>query len=68
MTAARPLDLAQAAAFLGCSRYTLADKAKLGCNFDGDNEFNEIKFGEKRQYARALWLTWAAMIAREEGL
>ena len=30
-------------------------------------EFRSIPFGPKRQYARALWLTWAAMIAREEG-
>ena len=30
-------------------------------------QFSEIAWGEKRQYARALWLTWAAMIAREEG-
>ena len=30
-------------------------------------EFYTIPFGQKRQYARALWLTWAAMIAREEG-
>ena len=30
------------------------------------NYFSEIEWGEKRQYARALWLTWAAMIAREE--
>ena len=31
-------------------------------------QFGEIPAGPKRQYARALWLTWAAMIAREEGL
>lgn len=31
-------------------------------------QFKGIQYGEKRQYARALWLTWAAMIAREEGL
>ena len=31
-------------------------------------QFKEIPAGPKRQYARALWLTWAAMIAREEGV
>ena len=31
-------------------------------------QFGEIPAGPRRQYARALWLTWAAMIAREEGL
>ena len=40
----------------------------LGCSPGGLNEFEEIDVGEKRQYARALWLTFAAMIAREEGL
>lgn len=38
----------------------------LGCNTSSSQQFEEIDFGEKRQYARALWLTWAAMIAREE--
>ena len=36
-------------------------------NPNGVREFRSIPFGPKRQYARALWLTWAAMIAREEG-
>ena len=31
------------------------------------DEFNCFPSGPKRQYARALWLTWAAMIAEEEG-
>lgn len=31
-------------------------------------QFKGIPAGPKRQYARALWLTWAAMIAREEGV
>ena len=30
-------------------------------------EFRIFDFGPRQQYARALWLTWAAMIAREEG-
>ena len=40
----------------------------LGCQNNSDRAFDEIMVGEERQYARALWLTWAAMIAREEGL
>lgn len=32
------------------------------------DQFKGIPVGRKRQYARALWLTWAAMIAREEGI
>lgn len=38
----------------------------LGCTPNGRHLFDEFTFGEKRQYARALWLTWAAVIAREE--
>ena len=40
----------------------------LGCDRDSRCLFSEFPSGPKRQYARALWLTWAAMIAREEGL
>ena len=40
----------------------------MGMNPTGVREFRSIKFGTTRQYARALWLTWAAMIAREDGL
>ena len=39
----------------------------MGMNPIGLREFNAVPYGPKRQYARALWLTWAAMIAREEG-
>ena len=38
----------------------------MGMNPIGRYEFSSIPYGPKRQYARALWLTWAAMIAREE--
>ena len=38
----------------------------LGCNPSERSNFNLFPAGQKRQYARALWLTWAAMIAREE--
>lgn len=38
----------------------------LGCNRYKSSLFDEFPMGPKRQYARALWLTWAAMIAREE--
>ena len=30
------------------------------------NHYSGIAWGKKRQYARALWLTWAVMIAKEE--
>lgn len=30
--------------------------------------FNDIPEGPKRQYARALWITWAALMAKEQGL
>ncbi len=41
----------------------------MGIVFHGIREqFDGIPRGPKRQYARALWLTWAAMIAREEGI
>ena len=39
----------------------------MGVYTDSKTEFHTILRGTKRQYARALWLTWAAMIAREEG-
>ena len=38
----------------------------MGVKPMGLQEFSSILSGPKRQYARALWLTWAAMIAREE--
>ena len=41
---------------------------ELGVVTDSTLEFSKFPHGEKRQYARAMWLTWAAMIAREEGL
>ena len=39
----------------------------MGIDPESSQEFRSVPYGEKRQYARALWLTWAAMIAREEG-
>lgn len=38
----------------------------MGLDPQSVHEFEEIKAGKKRQYARALWLTLASMIAREE--
>ena len=38
----------------------------LGCNSAERHLFHLFPACQKRQYARALWLTWAAMIAREE--
>ena len=45
---------------------------ELGVDPDSGNEFNEFIggfdiFNKESQQARALWLTWAAMIAKEEG-
>ena len=39
----------------------------MGVEPDESKEFRSIDFGPRSQHARALWLTWAAMIAREEG-
>ena len=60
-----------------CNAINAADKSgtteiknflqSMGINPISAKEFRFIPFGPKRQYARALWLTWAAMIAREEG-
>ena len=41
---------------------------QLGCPTLCGIQFFEFEEGPKRQRARALWLTWASMIAREEGL
>lgn len=41
---------------------------RLGLNTNSENAFDEFPAGPKRQMARAIWLTWAAMIAEEEGL
>ena len=38
----------------------------MGMYPSATQELDSIPSGTKRQYARALWLTWAAMIAREE--
>ena len=40
----------------------------LGVSTESTSEFIEFGCDEKHQYARAIWLTWAAMIAREQGL
>lgn len=37
----------------------------LGARTDSINLFNDIPRGPQRQYARALWLTWAALMAKE---
>ena len=40
----------------------------MGIDSFSTQEFYFAPSGPKRQYARALWLTWAAIIAREEGI
>ena len=65
--------------FFSCSAIVVANNHKesetekimdflrsMGVNPNRSREFRSIRFGQRRQYARALWLTWAAMIAREE--
>lgn len=39
----------------------------MGLNTLSRFQFHDIKHGCKRQYARALWLTWAALMAEEQG-
>ena len=61
-----------------CYAIKVADKSRaadimnflqsMGIDTIGALEFSSVPYGQKRQFARALWLTWAAMIAREEGL
>lgn len=41
---------------------------EMGLATDSSSQFREFERLEERQYARALWLTWAAMMAREQGL
>ena len=40
----------------------------MGADPVDPQQFDFIPSGPKRQYARALWLTWSAMIAEEEGI
>jgi hypothetical protein len=37
----------------------------MGVDTGCPRQFDDIPIGPKRQYARALWLTWAALMARE---
>ena len=41
------------------SASTIEFLRSLGCGTDSNLEFNVFAFGEQRQQARALWLTWA---------
>ena len=40
----------------------------MGIDPDLTQEFDCFPSWPQKQYARALWLTWVAMIAREEGI
>lgn len=40
----------------------------MGLEPSSTEAFHDIEPGTKRQYARALWLTWAALMAKEQGL
>ena len=41
---------------------------EMGVNTGGLQEFDDFPEGPARQQARALWLTWAELMAEEEGL
>lgn len=41
---------------------------QMGLNTSSCFQFHDIHGSEQRQYARALWLTWAALMAKEQGL
>lgn len=47
---------------------TLDFLASMGVNTDSCGQFKDIPRGPQRQYARALWLTWAALMAKEWGI
>ena len=40
----------------------------MGLNPDSASAFDDVKYGAERQRARALWLTWAALMAKEQGV
>lgn len=40
----------------------------IGLNTMSTTAFHDFPAGPERQYARALWLTWAALMAKEQGL
>ena len=40
----------------------------FGVNSRSPTEFSEFKKIKEAQQARALWLTWVSMIAKEEGI
>ncbi len=39
----------------------------MGLNTESPSQYDDMEW-EDRQQARAIWLTWAAMMAREQGL
>ena len=49
------------------AKETMRFLQSIGLDTTSRQEFRIFDFGPQQQYARALWLTWAAMIAREEG-
>lgn len=42
--------------------------SNMGVKTGSITQFRDISIGPKHQYARALWLTWAALMAKEQGL
>ena len=49
------------------AKKTMRFLRSMGMDPGSAQEFRIFDFGPRQQYARALWLTWASMIAREEG-
>ena len=45
--------------------YPLLDE--MGCNCGSFHEFDDVPVAQHNK-ARSIWLTWAAMMAREQGL
>lgn len=41
---------------------------KMGVDGGSQFQFEEFPAGPKRQFARALWLTWAALMAKEKAV
>jgi hypothetical protein len=58
----------QLKSFTAAYETSLIFLADLGCRLERDEFYNGFPQSRERQYARALWLTWAAMIAEEEGI
>jgi hypothetical protein len=48
--------------------FTGLERMGLRCGSSYEFPLSEFESREQRQYARALWLTWAALMAEEQGV